>query len=65
MNIWIGLLFLDGALPDVRLARELGSEAPAARIPLPAAPADPAGRREYQSTRVAVAPRGPSGAARR
>lgn len=31
MNIWTGLLFLDGSLPDVDLARELSADAPAPR----------------------------------
>lgn len=63
MNIWIGLLFLHGALPDVGLARELATEAAAALAP---APAEPAGRdRELQEARDAVALRAPSGVALR
>lgn len=33
MNIWTGLLFLEGAVADVSLARELSRDEIASRIP--------------------------------
>ncbi|GAB3100755.1 hypothetical protein [Lysobacter terrae] len=33
MNIWTGLLFLDGAVADVRLAQELAGDELAAAVP--------------------------------
>jgi hypothetical protein len=37
MNIWTGLLFLEGAVGDVSLARELSREEISSRLPLGAA----------------------------
>lgn len=37
MNIWTGLLFLEGAVADVSLARELAADEVAAAAPRPAA----------------------------
>lgn len=51
MNIWTGLLFLEGSLPDVELARSLTTD-PA---PLPeAAEVSPDREREAQAAQRAV-----------
>jgi hypothetical protein len=58
MNIWTGLLFLDGSLPDVDLARELAADdTPSKGGPgAPPAPStEPSDRdREAQAARAAI-----------
>ena len=44
MNIWTGLLFLEGAIADPALARELSDEVPAAPRPRDRAPQPPSAR---------------------
>lgn len=49
MNIWTGLLFLDGAVTDVALARELADEHVAAATPrADAALRDPTAANTFQ-----------------
>ncbi len=49
MNIWTGLLFLEGAVADARLARELAREADDASAE-PAAPAATTAARDGAAT---------------